>query len=69
MTRDKAPWTGYVLLAAVLAIALAGCAAAWRRLAAPPSPRMSCFLTPDLGFMPLNLLKFWPILKPSRPRR
>ena len=28
MTRDKAPWIGYVLLAAVLAIAVLGCAAA-----------------------------------------
>jgi hypothetical protein len=28
MTRDRAPWIGYVLLAAVLAIALVGCAAA-----------------------------------------
>jgi hypothetical protein len=27
MIRDSAPWIGYVLLAAVLAIALAGCAA------------------------------------------
>ena len=28
MTRDRAPWIGYVLLAAVLGIALVGCAAA-----------------------------------------
>lgn len=28
MTRDRAPWRGYVLLAAVLGIALLGCAAA-----------------------------------------
>lgn len=28
MTRDRAPWIGYVLLAAVLVIALVGCAAA-----------------------------------------
>ena len=28
MTRDKAPWIGYVLLAAVLGIVLVGCAAA-----------------------------------------
>ena len=28
MTRDRAPWIGYVLLAAVLAIAVLGCAAA-----------------------------------------
>ena len=28
MTRDRAPWIGYVLLAAMLCIALVGCAAA-----------------------------------------
>jgi hypothetical protein len=28
MTRDRAPWIGYVLLAAVLGIALVGCASA-----------------------------------------
>ena len=28
MTRDRAPWIGYVLLTAVLGIALVGCAAA-----------------------------------------
>jgi hypothetical protein len=28
MTRDRAPWIGYVLLAAVLAVAVLGCAAA-----------------------------------------
>ena len=28
MTKDRAPWIGYVLLAAVLGIVLAGCAGA-----------------------------------------
>jgi hypothetical protein len=48
MTRDKAPWTGYVVLAAVLAIALVGCAAA----SAPSSrsPRSQDELLSDAGF-------------------
>jgi hypothetical protein len=37
MTRDRAPWIGYVLLAAVLAIALAGCGAAPSNSSSPKS--------------------------------
>ena len=37
MTKDRAPWIGYVLLAAVLGIVLAGCAGAPSSSSSPKS--------------------------------